>query len=136
MSVITGDIKLYGSDTTYSILLGRYFSPFLYFSEETLRVLSEGNSAVKYVKEFGTKRITNAGGQAVVLTDNKDYLSATILSEGGIPLPFFRKLVDLYRDLRIEYKFIHDAKIVSGSIGFGTEFGPYYYTEDGDCIMN
>lgn len=123
-----GDIRAYGSATTYSILLGRYFTPFLYFSDKEY-------STMQYLQEFGTKRITNASGQAVVLTDHKDYLSAAILSEGGIPLPFFRKLVDLYRDLRIEYRFTYNSKILSGSIAYGAEVGPYYYTEDGDCIM-
>lgn len=131
MSVETryyGDIRLYGSATTYSVLLGRYFTPFLYFS-------GEEHSAVRYLQEFGTTRITNTIGQAVALTDHRDHLSAIILSEGGIPLPFFRKLVDLYRDLRIEYKFTLAGRIISGSIAYGSEAGPYYYTEDGDSIM-
>lgn len=123
-----GDIRLYGSVTTYSVLLGRYFTPFLYFSQEE-------HSGGHNLREFGTTRITNPGGQAVVLTDHRDYLSATILSEGGIPLPFFRKLVDLYRDLRIEYKFTFIGRFISGSIAYGGEVGPYYYTEDGDSIM-
>lgn len=131
MSVETryhGHITLYGSATTYSVLLGRYFSPFLYFS-------SEEHSVVRYLRDFGTTRITNTSGQAVALTDHRDYLSATIYSEGGLPLPFFRKLVDLYRDLRIEYKFTLTGRIISGSIAYGGEAGPYYYTEDGDSIM-
>lgn len=129
-----GYIALYGSQTTYSVLLGRYFTPFLYFPD--IHDTDKETAKNLYIREFGTTRITNLTGQAVVLNERNGHLWTEIVSEAGIPLPFFRKLVGIYNDLRIEYKFSIDNRIMCGTISDNREYGPHYFHEDGDIIMN
>lgn len=96
-------VRIDGSHCSLMALQLLHFDPLTWFPQP----IDEKSKLTYMLREFGCRWITDDADKLVLLHRHLTYLDATFNTDCLPPLPFYRKLVARFPDIRITYEYFH-----------------------------
>jgi len=96
-------VRIDGSHSSLVMLQLMHFNPLTWFPQP----IYEQSKITYMLREFGCRWITDDTDQPILLRRHLTYLDATFNTDSFPPLPFYRKLINLFPDIRITYEYFH-----------------------------
>ena len=102
-------IKIEGPLASLSVLSAVPFDPCTMFPNE-----QTGSRSMYMMREFGCRWLTGDDDSSVTLTRRLTYLEGRFNTDSVPPLPFYRRLVTQFPEIRISYEYFHWKRGIVG----------------------